>query len=460
MAGFSLNRLVIEITESALTESVQASADICRELKTMGCKIALDDFGTGYSSLLHLQSLPFDELKIDRSFVSSMQEQRQSRKIVSAVVGLGQSLGLTTIAEGIETQEQAEMLLWLGCELGQGWLYGKPVPATELAKTILTCQQRMPLKLSPHWQNGFAGTTDASPTQRMAQLQAVYDGAPVGLGFLDCDLRYVNLNKRLAEMNGATVEDHLGALVEDMVPEIFHNAETYLHRALEGEAIADVEATVPATASSAEETRLVSYQPARDEAGEVVGVSIAVIDITERKKIEEALQESEEHYRNMVELNPQVLWVMDPKGHNLEMTPTLQKSKGAAPKHPMSPCWLDSVHPDDFQPTVDAIASFMYREVPLSVDYRTRVKTGGWRWMRSCGSPRFDSDGKIVCWYGSVEDIDELKQTTLALHATEAKLEALKKNDSVGPLPKGIPAVLVKGTPRHRALTHRINLHS
>ena len=117
--GFSLERLVLEITESALIDNLDHAAVIVKEIKEMGCKLALDDFGTGYSSLLHLQALPFDELKVDRGFVTSMTERRESRKIVAGVVGLGQSLGLRTVAEGIETREQAETMLWLGCELGQ-----------------------------------------------------------------------------------------------------------------------------------------------------------------------------------------------------------------------------------------------------------------------------------------------------------------------------------------------------
>ena len=133
-AGFSTDRLIVEITESALAEEVESARVIVHAFKSMGARLALDDFGTGYSSLLHLQSLPFDELKVDRSFVGSMTEQRDSRKIVAAVVGLGQSLGLTTVAEGVETAEQAEMLRWMGCELGQGWLFGRPVPADQLGE--------------------------------------------------------------------------------------------------------------------------------------------------------------------------------------------------------------------------------------------------------------------------------------------------------------------------------------
>jgi len=133
---FPLERLTVEITESALLKDLQRSQKIAGELKEMGCRLSLDDFGTGYSSLAHLQALPFDELKIDRSFVGQMTKRRESRKIVAAIVGLGQSLGMATIAEGVETEEQADMLIWLGCEQAQGWRYGKAEAASEISRTI------------------------------------------------------------------------------------------------------------------------------------------------------------------------------------------------------------------------------------------------------------------------------------------------------------------------------------
>ena len=142
-ADFALTRLVVEITESALVDDLEAASAIVGELKEMGCGLALDDFGKGYSSLLHLQALPFDQLKVDRSFVSSITQKRKSRKIVSAVASLGQSLGLTTVAEGIETQEQAEMMLGLGCELGQGYFYGRPMPAEDLAGATLNPRKKI-----------------------------------------------------------------------------------------------------------------------------------------------------------------------------------------------------------------------------------------------------------------------------------------------------------------------------
>ena len=148
-AGFSLHQLIVEITESALAEDLHTARTIVDALKDAGCRLALDDFGTGYSSLLNLQSLPFDELKVDRSFVRSMTTQRESRKIVAAIIGLGQSLGLTTVAEGVESEKQDEMLRWLGCELGQGWLYGRPVPAAGLPEVIRRDQPESPR--DPEW---------------------------------------------------------------------------------------------------------------------------------------------------------------------------------------------------------------------------------------------------------------------------------------------------------------------
>jgi diguanylate cyclase (GGDEF)-like protein/PAS domain S-box-containing protein len=420
-AGFRLSRLIVEVTESALVDNLQSAAEIATELKAMGCRLAIDDFGTGYSSLLHLQSLPFDELKVDRSFVTSMTEKRDSRKIVAAVVGLGQSLGMITVAEGIETQEQAEMMLWLGCELGQGYFYGRPMPAEELTATISSHREPISIDTRSAWRRISASNQDVSPIQRLAQLQAVYDGAPVGLAFVDHNLRYLNLNQKLAEMNGVPVEGHLGNRMGEVVPELFSHVEPYLKRALNGEPVLDVEAKIPSTG----ETRLVSYQPAFDEAGEVIGVAVATVDITERKRTEEALKASEAHYREMVELNPQVLWIMDPQGRNLDMTPRWDKTTGMMIARSVDQQWLKNVHSEDLRPTVKAIAVSRRTESPIDVRYRVSDSKGNWIWKRARGAPRFDGSGKIVCWYGSVQDSEDprklLQKTAREVHkATNA----------------------------------------
>jgi EAL domain-containing protein (putative c-di-GMP-specific phosphodiesterase class I) len=272
-AAFPLHRLVIEITESALLEDLEQARTIALELKAQECRFALDDFGTGYSSLLHLQSLPFDELKVDRSFVSSMMAGLESRKTVSAVVGRGQSLGLSTIAEGVETQEQAEMLLLLGCGMGQGWFLGRPVPAEQISEAT-SARAAVRLRFTSSFWTDISYSSP--PGQRLSHLQALYDGAPVGLAFLSPDLRYISINRQLAQMNGAPVQEHLSKVVAEMVPDAYPQLEPHLQCALAGHPVDAVEIMAPSIPARQEQAFLGSYLPAFDEVGEVVGISVAV----------------------------------------------------------------------------------------------------------------------------------------------------------------------------------------
>ncbi len=314
-AGFSLECATVEITESAIAEDMTAARSISAELKAMGCRIALDDFGTGYSSLYHLKSLPFDELKVDRTFVSSMTTERESRKIVAAVVGLGQSLGLQTIAEGIETQEQADMLVRLGCDMGQGWHYGRPAPAEQLPSVIELRRPRAVSRSSDQGVGYSVTCREGLPSQRLAQLQAVYDGAPVGLGFLDRNLKYININRRLAELHDLSIADHYGKTLAEVVPELYPLLEPHVTEALNGKVTCDMEIREPASHGHRRRTFLVSYQPAFDEAGEVVGVSCAVKDFTSRKAAEDRLRQ----YERLVEGLDEMVAVVD-RNHRYVLT--------------------------------------------------------------------------------------------------------------------------------------------
>ncbi len=405
--GFPLERLTIEITESALVDNLEQAASIARKLKRLGVLLSLDDFGTGYSSLRNLQSLPFDKLKVDRSFVSSMIDNRESRKIVSAVVGLGHSLKLETVAEGVENESQAAMLLWLGCDLGQGWLYGKAVPERSLQSLL---RSEMPAAggveaAAPA--SDLCASIEPLPVQRLAQCQAIYDGAPAGICFVDADLRYVNANQRLAEMNGLPISALLGRKVSDILaPDVFASVEPYLLRALSGEAFGGVELRRPApNGRPGYLTQLLSYQPARDEAGEVVGVSVMVVDITERKNAEDALRESEDHYRHMVQLSPHIPWVMDADGMNTEVSQGWEELTGQPPEEVRNLGWNTVVHPKDLVAITPVIQASLRSGEPIDVEYRVRDRDGRWRWIRSRARARRSEDGRITRWYGVAEDI-------------------------------------------------------
>jgi diguanylate cyclase (GGDEF)-like protein/PAS domain S-box-containing protein len=126
----------IEITESMVMQDIERSAEILRALRDAGAKIAMDDFGTGYSSLSYLARLPIDALKIDRSFVSSITENQDDAEIASAIISMAKSLGLSTIAEGVETQAQCDLLRTLGCHQIQGYLVSRPLPEEEILKML------------------------------------------------------------------------------------------------------------------------------------------------------------------------------------------------------------------------------------------------------------------------------------------------------------------------------------
>jgi len=134
--------LHIEITESAVMRDVARSQDVLKQLKSLGCHLALDDFGTGYSSLSLLQRLPLDYVKIDRSFVAAMSGEFAGESMVGAIVQIAKILHLTVIAEGIEAEADELRLRALGCQFGQGYRYGKPLPAPQW-QDVLFAKRRL-----------------------------------------------------------------------------------------------------------------------------------------------------------------------------------------------------------------------------------------------------------------------------------------------------------------------------
>lgn len=136
--GLHPEHLVIEVTERTLGEDLPALVQSLQRLRTLGAKVSVDDFGTGYSSLSRLATLPLDELKIDRSFVTAMNKSPRAHALVASIVAMAGALGLTAVAEGIETQQQHDALTAIGCPLGQGYLIARPAPADTITKLLPT----------------------------------------------------------------------------------------------------------------------------------------------------------------------------------------------------------------------------------------------------------------------------------------------------------------------------------
>jgi diguanylate cyclase (GGDEF)-like protein len=140
-SGMEAGRLELEITETTVLETNSATVDALWKLHGRGVRIALDDFGTGYSSLSYLRRFPFDKIKIDRSFIRDLGHEKDDSSIILAIIGLADSMNMVVTAEGVETAEQAALLTSYGCAQAQGFLFCRPVEATELQRIIMTADE-------------------------------------------------------------------------------------------------------------------------------------------------------------------------------------------------------------------------------------------------------------------------------------------------------------------------------
>ena len=147
--------LKLEITESVVMENVEATARMLERLRALGVELSIDDFGTGYSSLSYLHRLPIDTLKIDRSFVSRIDENNDNKEIVRTIVMLAHTLKMGVVAEGVETNEQLQHLRELKCDSAQGYLFSRPVDANEALELVRTRSQWLASDLVNDQQEGI-----------------------------------------------------------------------------------------------------------------------------------------------------------------------------------------------------------------------------------------------------------------------------------------------------------------
>ena len=206
--GFDLARLKIEITETALLNDINTARTEIEALSEMGCTIAMDDFGTGYSSLAWLIRLPVNTLKIDSSFIQSMLDKKDSRKIISSVVGLGRSLDMDVVAEGVETDEQAEMLRGIGCLYAQGYLFGRPVAAAESGLMLTTATGK----------DFNQRVARLSLDQRAHQISSMYAVPGTSICFLNPELMIVDASDTFAERVGWAPQDVIHKYIYEVIP--------------------------------------------------------------------------------------------------------------------------------------------------------------------------------------------------------------------------------------------------
>lgn len=386
--SFPLTRTQLEITESSLISDSTAAFRTLDRLSKIGVAISLDDFGTGYSSLARLEAFPFRKLKIDAQFVRGLEYDNRKRRIVSAVVGLGQSLGITIVGEGVETDAEAAILRALGCPLGQGWLYGKGVPASEARKVC----ERLAERAAP------VALLDTSPFQQLHQLEALYDQAPVGLCFLDLHYRHVRANDIFAAMHGVTGRELEGKTIYDVMQgETLRRVETVLNKALGPDPLPPQDYLI-----GKREYRVFA-QKVNEIGGENIGFSVVAIDVTEQNRVLRTLKQSEEHFRHAVELNPDIAWATNAEGDLYYISPTFEDSPNDTMQCRIDR-WLAKMHPDDRARVRSAWLQWIPTGKPWEVQFRIAWPDGTYRTVLSRARAHLDVEGTVLGWYGVISD--------------------------------------------------------
>nr|WP_256434382.1 PAS domain-containing protein [Myxococcus sp. CA033] len=280
-----------------------------------------------------------------------------------------------------------------------------------------------------------------SPEQSRFFLETMVAGAPVGLAFVDLELRFIHINDALAEMNGLPREAHLGRKVRDVVPDLWPTIEPHYRQVIEhGLAVRNLE-IVGSTAKEAGVPRnfVINYFPVRDAGGALQGVGITVVETTEQKRANQAIRMNEQRYRSLVEATAQTVWTTDGRGALNEPAPRWMAFTGQALGAHLGLGWLDAIHPGDRGRFMKEWVRALETREPYRGELRLQFHDGTWRDVIVRGVPVFDEDGLVREWMSTAEDVSErkqaeqeLRQTTLALAASDERYRTFVAQSTEG----------------------------
>ncbi|MGP1383131.1 MAG: PAS domain S-box protein [Thainema sp.] len=269
--------------------------------------------------------------------------------------------------------------------------------------------------------------------RQLAEIEAIYETAPIGLNILDTDLRFVRINQRLADINGLPIEAHLGRSVWELFPDLANTLENLLQPVLAtGKPLLNVEihGELPAQ-PGVQRTWLEHFFPLKS-GNQVIGISTVCEEITERIQVEAALRQSEQRFRNMADNAPAMIWVTDDTGYCTYLNQGWYDFTGQTEETGLGFGWLRVVHPEDSERSKDVFLQANKQHQAFRLEYRLRRRDGTYCWAIDAANPCFSEDGEFKGYIGSVIDISDRKQAEEALRISEERYRTLFENMNEG----------------------------
>ena len=433
--GLAPEYLELEITENTIMD-VNRVIPILQSLKRIGVRISLDDFGMGYSCLFWLQQFPIDIIKIDRSFINNCTVDLKDATIVKSIIEMAHELGVDVVAEGIESKEQLIFLQQQLCDRGQGYLFCKPLPPTDVTQKFFEIKHTLvrngiPLK---SFKQMWMKEAREKARQELVNTLRYQQGMIYKFKMQNDRLVHTLCDGELLYKLNLTPEQIIGHEPHDFLPKSV--ADEHLLRAWNGENV-NFEGELNGI------SYLTSLRPIR-KGGQIVEVIASSVDITTRKETERLLYNSERKYRFIADNMHDLVGVLDGTGIMKYVSPSVQTVLGFSSTELEGNSIFDWIHPDEVPHARRQLYQVLISKKPCCVEYRCQHAEGSWITLEAYCSPVIDELGEVSHGIIVARDVTERKKI-------EERIRKSEKLSVVGQLAAGVaheirnPLTAIKG---------------
>ncbi|WP_430786719.1 EAL domain-containing protein [Virgibacillus flavescens] len=363
--------LELEVTESAIMEDIHGAKEILHMLKTLGIRIAIDDFGVGNSSLSYLRELPIDVLKIDRSFINNVPGNVKAATIVKNVIHLAQNIGLTIVAEGVETDKQVIFLSLHNCHIVQGYLFSKPLFADKYQEDILKYEKNAIIKMAALEQE----IDIASLKYNDNRFYSLFEYNPDAVCSIDLSGNILSVNPAFEHILGYTEKELLYKKITSLVLscEIL-NASEHFSQVIKMKSPKSIELTLTHKSNSHFCFSVTCLPILLDE--KIVGVYCIGKKLSNQRSVEQNLTKKTETWKLIADNITDLVLIIDSEGIIHYASPSHKETLGVKPGEMEGEMFAKWIHPDDLQNVKDKINILNQVNEPSYIEFRIRHDIG------------------------------------------------------------------------------------